>query len=114
MSAIFAFVMVELIGIQYQTLQNKQVADVLVLKVTGDLHRDAIPPVVGLDYSPTVAQELKQSSTQLGIEPVETALSTVDGKTLSATVCTAWKSITGLKFGALGKVCAQAKARAIS
>lgn len=114
LSAIFSLVTVELIGIQFQTLQNKQVADVLVLKVSSDLHRDAIPPVTGLDYSPTVSEELKQSSSHLGIEPVGIAISTVDGKTLSATVCTTWKSITGFKFGAWGNVCAQSNARAIS
>lgn len=114
LSAIFALVMVELIGVQYQTLQNKQLSDLLVLKVATDLNHDQIPPVINLDYRPVVADLLKEASKTLGVEPTEFSVSSPDGKTMTSTVCTNWKSITGLTFGALGKVCAQSKARAIA
>jgi hypothetical protein len=114
LSAIFALVLAELIGVQFQTLQNKQIADVLVLKVANDLRRDQIPPVMNLDYTPAVSALLAEAASQLRIEPVEVRVSTSDGKTMAATVCTEWKSITGIRFGLLGRVCAQSKARAIS
>ena len=114
LSAIFAFVMAELIGVQFQTLQNKEIADVLVLKVANDLRRDQIPPVTNLDYSPAVRDILAEASSQLGVEPIEVRVATSDGKTMTATVCTQWKSITGINFGLVGRVCSQAKARAIS
>lgn len=114
LSAIFALVMVELIGIQYQTLQNKQLSDLLVLKVANDLNRDQIPPVINLDYRPVVADLLNQASKALAVEPTEFSVSSPDGKTMTAIVCTEWKSITGLTFGTLGKVCAKSKARAIA
>lgn len=114
LSAIFAFVMVELIGVQFQTLQNKQVADVLVLKVALDLNQDSIAPIKGLEYRPVVTEVLASSVSHLGIKPAEVSVISPDGKTMTATVCTQWKSITGLTFGSLGKVCANSKARAIS
>jgi hypothetical protein len=114
LSAIFALVLAELIGVQFQTLQNKQIADVLVLKVANDLRRDQIPPVLNLDYTPAVRALLAEAANQLRIEPVEVRVATSDGKTMAATVCTEWKSITGIRFGLLGLVCAQSKARAIA
>ena len=114
LSAIFALVMVELIGVQYKTLQNKQLSDLLVLKVATDLNHDHIPPVKNLDYRPVVADLLNEASKTLGVEPTEFSVSSPDGKTMTSTLCTYWKSITGLTFGALGKVCAQSKARAIA
>jgi hypothetical protein len=113
-SAIFSLVMAELIGVQFQTLQNMQIADVLVLKVANDLRRDQIPPVMNLDYAPAVRDILAEASSQLGVEPIEVRVATSDGKTMASTVCTQWKSITGINFGLAGRVCAQAKARAIS
>lgn len=114
LSAIFALVLAELIGVQFQTLQNKQIADVLVLKVANDLRRDQIPPVKNLDYTPSVSALLAEAASELRIQPVEVRVSTSDGKTMAATVCTEWNSITGIRFGLLGRVCAQSKARAIS
>lgn len=114
LSAIFALVMVELIGVQYQTLQNKQLSDLLVLKVATDLNQDQIPPVKNLDYRPVVTALLDEASKALDVEPIEFSVLSTDGKTMNAIVCTNWKSITGLTFGALGKVCAQSKARAIA
>lgn len=114
LSAICALVMAELIGVQFQTLQNKQIADILVLKVANDLKRDQIPPLENLDYTPAVRGILAEASSQLGIEPIEVRVATSDGKTIGATVCTEWKSITGLTFGVLGRVCAESKARAIA
>jgi len=113
-SCILTLLLVELIGVQSQTLQNKQIADVLVLKVTNDLSRDQIPPLKNLDYTPAVSSLLAEVASQLKVEPLEVRVFTSDGKTMAATVCTEWKSITGLTLGALGKVCAQSKARAIS
>lgn len=114
LSALFALVMVELIGLQFQTLQNKQLADVLALKVATDLNQDQIPPVQNLDYRPVIQEISAEAAGQLNIEPVEISVISADGRTISATVCTNWKSITGITFGQLGLVCAQAKARAIS
>ena len=114
LSAIFALVLAELIGVQFQTLQNKQIADVLVLKVATDLRRDQIPPVMNLDYTPAVSALLAEAASVLRIEPVEVRVASSDGKTMAATVCTEWKSITGIRFGLLGWVSAQSKARAIS
>lgn len=113
LSAIFALVMVELIGVQFQTLQNKQVADVLVLKVALDLNQDSIAPLKGLDYRPVVSAVLESSSAHLGIQPLEVSVISPDGITTMATVCTAWKSITGFTLGVLGEVCASSKARSI-
>lgn len=114
LSAIFALVMVELIGVQLQTLQNKQLADVLALKVATDLQRDQIAPVQNLDYLPVVKDLVTEAALQLKINPMEISVMSADGRTISATVCTNWKSITGITLGQLGRVCAQAKARAIS
>ena len=114
LSALFALVLAELIGVQFQTLQNKQIADVLVLKVTNDLRRDEIPPLNNFDYTPAVRGLLDESENQLKIQPIQVRVATVDGKTMAATVCTEWKSITGIRFGLLGRVCAQSKARAIA
>lgn len=114
LSAIFALVMVEFIGVQFQTLQNKQVADVLVLKVALDLNQDSIAPIRGLEYRPVVNEVLGSSSAHLGVQPVEVSVNSPDGKTMTATVCTQWKSFTGLTLGAFGKVCANSKARTIS
>lgn len=114
LSVIFTFVMVELIGIQFQTIQNKQVSDVLVLKVAFDLSQDSIAPIKGLDYRPVVTEVLESSAAHIGIHPSEVSISSPDGKTMAATVCTQWKSITGFTLGAMGNVCANSKARAIS
>lgn len=114
LSAIFALVIVELIGVQFQTLQNKQVCDVLVLKVALDLKQDSIAPIKGLEYRPVVTEVLESSSSHLGIQPSEVSVISPDGKTMTATVCTQWRSITGITFGSFGNVCASSKARAIS
>lgn len=114
LSTIFALVLVELIGIQFQALQNKQVSDVLVLKVAHDLNRDSIAPIKGLDYRPAVNEVLMSSAAQMGIQPLEVSVISSDGKTMTGTVCTRWKSFTGLDLGAFGNVCATSKARAIS
>lgn len=114
LSAIFSLVLAELIGVQFQTIQDKQIADVLVLKVTTDLRRDQIPPLKNFDYTPAVSGLLSEAANQLKVDPVEVRVATTDGKTMAATVCTEWKSITGITLGSLGRVCAQSKARAIA
>ncbi len=62
-----------------------------------------IPPVIGLDYSPSIRAEL------LGATSVKVA--TADGKTLEATVCEVWHSPLGLHHDV--EVCDSARARAI-
>jgi hypothetical protein len=61
-------------------------------------------PVVGLDYSPSIAGQL------LGVSSVR--VSTQDGKTFEAIVCETWKSPFGLH--AETDVCDSARARVIS
>jgi len=113
LSLVFSLVMVELISSQYQTMQAKQVADVLTLQVAGDLKKDEIPPVIGLDYFPVTSESLNISSRQLGIEPINVKVTSPDGKTIAATVCVKWKSVTGFSLGNAGTLCATSKARAI-
>lgn len=114
LTAIFALVMTELIGVQYQTLQNKQLSDLLVLKVANDLSRDQIPPVRNLDYRPVVHGLLIQAAKLMDIEPIEYSVTSSDGYTISSVVCTHWRSVTGLTFGSIGSVCSNSKARAVA
>ena len=114
LTAFVAFVFAELIGVQYQTIQNKQLADVLVLKVASDLRADAIAPVANLDYGPVAWELLKVASSHMQVTVSDFSLLSRDGKTVEATVCSEWNSLTGLSFGSYGKVCASSKARAIS
>jgi len=104
---------VELIGIQYQTLQNKQLADVLALNVSGQLMNDKVPPVPNLNYSPMLTPLIQEASIRLAIYPSQVFVSSNDGKTIQAQVCTPWRSVTGITFGGIGSVCAESKARAI-
>lgn len=113
LSTIFALVIAELIGCQLQTFQAKQFADVLALQVAGDLQRDHISPVLGLDYRPVITDTLNVARRQLDVKPSDVRVVSRDGKTIDATVCIAWKSITGYSAGHLGQLCANSKARAI-
>jgi hypothetical protein len=113
-SVLLSFVLVELIGVQYQTLQNKQLSDVLALKVATDLNHDGIVPVRMLDYAPGLEDLVRAASNHLKIRPREVSVISSDGKTMTASVCTSWLSITGLTLGAFGNICATSKARAIS
>lgn len=112
-SVVFVLVMLEVIGCQFQTLQLKQVADVLALQVAEDLHQDKIAPVVNLEYNPVVGDTLKQVNNQMGLKVDEVSVASHDGKTIDATVCAPWRSITGFTLGNAGKLCANSKARAI-
>lgn len=114
LTAVIALVLVELIGVQYQTLQNKQLADVLVLKVAKDLKVDGIAPVKNLDYRPVVSDLVDASTSHMRVMVADISVSSRDGKTIEALVCSEWVSITGLSLGAFGQVCASSKARAIS
>ncbi len=114
LSALLSFVLVELIGVQYQTLQIKQVSDALAMKVATDLNRDGIAPVPKLEYAPEVSDLLRIASSHLGQSPREVSVMSFDGKTITALVCSDWHSISGLTLGAIGKICAISKARAIS
>jgi hypothetical protein len=114
LTAVIALVLVELIGVQYQTLQNKQLADVLVLKVAKDLKADGIAPIVGLDFRPVVSEMLHASSSHLRVGVADLSVGSRDGKTIEALVCSEWVSITGFSLGSFGQVCANSKARAIS
>ncbi len=111
---VLGLVFLELGGVQYQTVRNKQVSDVLALEVSEQLISDGIPPVIGLDYSPTVAALLKESSQAIGVSAKFISVLSPDGKTLEAVFCTQWTSITGLTLGNFGDVCARSKARAIT
>jgi len=114
LSMSFGLLFLELIGIQLQTLRNKQVADVLSLKVAGDLLRDGIRPITGLEYLPTTQAELLVTLKHLKLNVSQASVTSVDGKTLEATVCSSWQSIIGFSVGNSGEVCAKSKARAIS
>jgi hypothetical protein len=107
-------VFLELGGVQYQTVRNKQLSDVLALKVAGQLVTDGIPPVIGLDYSPTVTGLIAASSKTIGVTAKYISVVSRDGKTMEAVFCTGWESITGLTLGNFGDVCATSRARAIT
>lgn len=111
---VLGLVFLELGGIQYQTVRNKQVSDLLALEVSGQLMSDKIPPVIGLDYSPSVAELLRVSSQTLGLNVKSSSVLSLDGRTLEAVFCTQWKSITGFSLGNVGEVCAKSRARALS
>lgn len=107
-------IFLELTGVQVQTLRNKQLADVMVLKVSTDLKNDGIAPVAGLDYFPPVKNLAVAAAKNLRITPTRVLVRSNDGKTMEAMVCTEWQSITGLRLSNFGQVCASSKARAIS
>lgn len=111
---VLGLVFLELGGVQYQTVRNKQVSDALALEVSEQLISDGIPPVIGLDYSPTVVQVLRESSLVIGVSGKSISVLSLDGKTLEAVFCTQWTSITGLTLGNFGDVCARSRARAIT
>lgn len=111
---VLGLVFLELGGVQYQTVRNKQVSDVLALEVAGQLVADRVPPVIGLDYSPTVTDVTSASSQVIGVTAKYISVVSRDGKTMEAVFCTKWESITGLTFGNFGTVCARSRARAIT
>jgi hypothetical protein len=113
-SLVISLVLVEIIGVQYQTLQTKQLADVIALQVASELNRDGIAPVSGLDYSPAVRNTLTVAANQLGIVPVEVSVTSSDQKTILGVVCVQWVSITGFQAELFGNVCSSSKARATS
>lgn len=114
LSAVIALIFLELVGVQYQTLQLKQVSDVLALKVASDLRRDGIEPLRNLEYLPVVSELLGVTSAVLGVTPSQVSVLSKDGKTITASVCADWRSITGFKLGVFGEVCSSSKARAIA
>lgn len=105
---------IELTGIQIRTVTIKQATDVLALEVSGQLHSDGIPPVVGLDYRPVVRSQLADVSGLLSLQPTVVEVMSKDGLTIEATICESWRSITGLSFGQFGSVCASSKARVLT
>ena len=111
---VIGLLFLELGGIQYQTIRNKQVSDVLALDVAGQLLGDGIPPVQGLDYAPTVTSLSAQAAASIKITPESFSVVSHDGKTVEANFCTRWISITGFSLGNFGSVCASSKARAIT
>lgn len=113
-TAAIALLFTELIGVQYQTLQNKQLADVIVLKVANDLQGDGITPVTNLEYRPVVNELLSVASAHMRVRVSDVSVISRDGKTLEALVCSEWVSFTGLNLGLFGKICASTKARSIS
>lgn len=113
-TVVITFVFAELTGVAIQTLRNKQLADVSSLRVAGDLLKDGIPPLIGLDYSPVIQDLLGAASKHLQVSPTQVSVLSLDGQTMETEICTKWKSITGLTFGNVGEVCARSKARAVS
>ncbi|MEO0313403.1 MAG: hypothetical protein RL140_633 [Actinomycetota bacterium] len=111
---VIGMVFLEMAGVQYQTIRNKQVSDVLSLEVAGQLLADGVAPVVGLDYAPTVKKLIFSSAETLSITPSAVSVISQDGKTLETVVCTKWASVTGLTLGNFGDVCARSKARAVT
>ena len=114
LTAVFVFIMVELIGVQFQTLENKQLADVAALAVATDLNHDQIAPIVNLDYLPPVLSRLTAAAEFLGVAVSGAKVSTTDGRTIVATICSNWKSITGFSVGEFGEICATSKARSMA
>jgi hypothetical protein len=114
LSLAVSLVFLELIGVQLQTLRNKQLSDVLSLKVASDLRKDQISPVIGLEYLPVLRPITAAVSTKLRIRPSKVSVISVDGKTIESTVCSEWESVTGLRLGNFGQVCSSSKARAVS
>lgn len=113
LSLLVSMLFAELTGVEIQKLRNKQLSDVLVLKIATDLRTDAIPPMVGLEYSPVLEELSARTSRFLKFEPSQVSVLSRDGKTMEGKVCSRWKSITGLSFDSLGLVCSTSKARAI-
>lgn len=114
LSLLVSMLFAELTGVEIQKLRNKQLSDVLVLKIATDLRKDSIPPVVGLEYSPVLQELSAKTSRVLKFEPTLVSVLSRDGKTMEGRVCSRWKSITGVTFDAFGFVCSTSKARAIS
>lgn len=112
LSLVISLLFAELTGVEIQTFKNKQLSDLLTLKVAADLRKDEIAPLVGLEYAPALTEITATASKHLGITPANVSVFTSDGKTIEGKVCTAWKSITGLTFGSFGIVCSSSKARA--
>jgi hypothetical protein len=104
----------ELIGVQFQTVQAKQLSDVLAIEVSSSLARDSVPPVIGLHYEQTVQELVSKVALLLRITPSSIAVFSSDGKTIEAMVCTQWKSVTGFTFNGFGSVCSSSKSRPIS
>jgi hypothetical protein len=113
-SLLVSLLFAELTGVEIQKLRNKQLSDVLVLKIATDLRKNSIPPVIGLDYSPVLQDLSATTSKVLKFEPTQISVESQDGKTMEGKVCSRWKSITGLSFDSFGFVCSTSKARAIS
>ena len=114
LSLVITLVLLELTGVQVQTLRNKQLADIFSLKIASDLRADEISPIEGLEYLPVLRPLLEAASKQLRISPTRVSVISNDGKTIEGVVCTQWESITGLRLGNFGEVCARSKARAVS
>jgi hypothetical protein len=114
LSLVISLVFLELIGVQIQTLRNKQVSDVLSLKIASDLRGDQIAPIIGLEYFPVARPLLEVVARQLRIRPSRVSVQSVDGKTIESVVCSTWESVTGLRLNNFGQVCASSKARAVS
>jgi hypothetical protein len=114
LTAAISLVFLELIGVQYQTLRDKQLSDVVAVKIATDLKNDGIAPVMNLDYRPVAQEVLKEGSTFLKVSPTQFSVTSPDGKTIESVVCSRWKSILGFTFGNFGEICARSKARAVA
>ena len=111
---VLGLVFLELGGVQYQTVRNKQVSDTLALEVAEQLVTDGVPPVIGLDYLQTVTDVMAASTDVIGVAVKSASIISRDGKTMEAVFCTQWTSITGVTLGNFGDVCATSRARVIT
>ena len=114
LSLVVSIIFLELTGVQLQTLRNKQISDVLALSVATDLRKDQIPPLIGLEYSPSQHALIGSTTKLVGVNPSRISVLSFDGKTIEASVCSRWQSITGFTFQSFGEVCSKSRARALS
>lgn len=112
-TVVVSLVFLELVGVQLQTLRNKQLADVIALRTASYMLLNELTPIPGRNYFSVARRLSSEASMELEVTPTETTVFSNDGKTMQATVCSSWISITGLSLGNTGSVCASSKARAV-
>jgi len=113
LTSVFVLVCVEIVGVQMQSMRVKQLGDTLALEVASQLESDRVPPVIGLNYLPSVSAKFQKLSQFLNLSITDARIQSNDGKTIESMFCVEWRSVTGISFGNFGKVCESSKARAI-
>ena len=114
MVSVFSLVFLELVGIQLQTLRDKQLADLAALTAANQLRVTAVSPVANHNYFSIIKPEILAAERELKLNPTLVSVTSSDGKTIEATVCTQWESITNVRIANGGQVCATSKARALN